>query len=305
MREGYVSYLTTEITEKTPETVAEALQGTNREKWVEAMNREYRFLTKNSTWEVVDIPKGEKMLGTKWVFKKRITDTGEENYKARLVVQGFGQRKGVDYQETFSPVVKYNSIRYLLSLAAQKSLNITHLDVETAYLNAELDEEIYIKTPEMFQECAGGKALKLKRAIYGLKQGARAWNKKLDSELENLGLQRLKSEPYVYTNLENERTIIVAVYVDDLLIFWKKEEDEKRIKEALKKQFAMRDLGQAQEFLGIRLDADKKRKEIAIHQKPYIIRMLKKFRMDDCKPAKTPMESKKMDDGNGSTRLRR
>lgn len=134
------------------------------------MNREYKSLIKNDTWETINVP--HEILETKWVFKKRVNDIGEENYKTRLVVQSFKQRKGVDYHETFSPVIKYNSIRYLLSLAVQRNLNITHLDVETAYLNAELDEKIYIKVPEIFQKGNNGKILK--RAIYGLKQSARS-----------------------------------------------------------------------------------------------------------------------------------
>lgn len=113
------------------------------------MNREYRSLIKNNTWQI-EIPYDAKILGTKWVFKKKVNDIGEQNYKVRLVVQSFKQEKGIDYYETFSFVIRYNSIRYLLLLAVQKNLNITHLDVETAYLNAELDEDIYIKPPEMF-----------------------------------------------------------------------------------------------------------------------------------------------------------
>lgn len=99
-----------------------------------------------------------------------------------------------------------------MSLAAQRNLNITHLDIETAYLNGELDEDIYIKPPEMFGKRDDSKVLKLKKAVYGLKQSGSAWNKKLDSKLKALGLQRLESEPCVYVNLKNKRTIIVAVH---------------------------------------------------------------------------------------------
>lgn len=123
--------------------------------------------------------KNQNLLTTKWVYRRKCSKTGEKQYEARLVVRGCAQKHGIDYQEIFSPVVKYTSIRYLLSLVVKEKLDITHTDVTTAYLNSDLEEEIYVRSPSGIKErTPPEKIWKLKKAM--LKQSGRAWNEKLD-----------------------------------------------------------------------------------------------------------------------------
>lgn len=225
------------------------------------------------------------------MFKKKLSQTNETSYKARLVVRGCAQRQGIDYQETFSPVVKYNSIRYLLSLAASEGLRITHMDVTTAYLNGELEEDIYVKPPD---EIEGSHKLegvwKLKKAMYGLKQSGRVWNKKLDTILREYGLEKSKADPCIYHRKLSGKRLIVAIYVDDLLIFSKEKHEEKRLKKSLQQKFEMKDLGNAKQFLGINIERNERHGNIHIHQSEYIKRTLERFRMQDCNPISTPAD---------------
>lgn len=157
-----------------PNALREALNGPDHEKWLKAINNEYKSLLKNDTWEVVNKNGSQNPLNAKWVFKINSNDDGNNRFKARLVIQDYAQTKGINYEETFSPVVCYKTIRYLFALAAQKRLKMTHLDIETAYQNSELNEEVYVIPPEPFKSEIGSEKLwKLKKAVYGLKQSGR------------------------------------------------------------------------------------------------------------------------------------
>jgi len=252
VREGYVSYLAVEETDTDPSTLDEALNSQQRDKWLHAMDQELESLIKNDTWEVTRKPDNAKVLQTKWVFKQKRAENGETKYKARLVIQGYAQTKGVDYEETFAPVAKYSSIRYLLALAVQKGLKIMHLDVETAYLNGELAEEIYITPPErLATSIKDNEVFKLKKAVYGLKQSGRNWNIKLDTTLKNLGMERLSADPCIYIQRSQGKFLIIAIYVDDMLVLCEDESTGIEIKKKLMKKFKIRDLGEVQEFLGM------------------------------------------------------
>ena len=140
-------------------------------------------LYQNDTFELVNLPKGKKALKNKWVYRvKTEENTSHPRYKAILVVKGFSQKKGIDYSEIFSPVVKMSSIRVVLGMAATMDLEIEQLDVKTAFLHGDLEEEIYMEQPEGFM-VAGKEHLvcKLKKSLYGLKQAPRQWYKKFES----------------------------------------------------------------------------------------------------------------------------
>ena len=158
-----------------PTDITEALQS---ERWKEAADSEYQSLVDNETWELVELPIGRKPIGCRWVFKTKIGSDGKvERYKARLVAKGYTQKHGVDYNETFSPVVRYSSIRALLAFAVQNNLMIHQMDVVTAFLNGTLHEEIYMEQPPGYINSGEENLVcKLKRSIYGLKQSSRCWN---------------------------------------------------------------------------------------------------------------------------------
>ena len=172
-----------------PKTVQEALNGEQSVQWREAMESEYSSLLKNDTWDLAPPPEGKNIVGSRWILKvKRDEDGGVGRFKARLVVQGFSQVKGVDYDGVFSPVARYTSVRSLLALANAHDLEIHQMDVKTASLNGSLDCEIYMSQPEGFVDPdRPNHVCKLKKSIYGLKQSARCWNTTLDEYLKSVG----------------------------------------------------------------------------------------------------------------------
>lgn len=202
-----------------PITIEEALSRHDGVQWKKAMMEEYRSLLQNNTWDLVDLPPNRKAIPCKWIFKtKRDGDGAIVRHKARLVIKGYAQRYGIDYKETFSPVVRYNSLRYLLSLAAQYDLDIEQLDAISAFLQGNVDEEIFMVQPEAFVENSS-KVCRLNKAIYGLKQASRQWNKKLDGALKEIGFRQSALDPCVYFHVKGNLRTYIAVYVDDSMIF--------------------------------------------------------------------------------------
>ena len=165
--------------------------------WVKACEEELTSIEKNNTWVLVELPKGFKPIGLKWVFKiKRNADGSISKYKARLVAKGYVQRHGIDYDEVFAPVARVETIRMVIALAASKNWEIHHLDVKTAFLHGELKEEVYVTQPEGFViKGEETKFYRLHKALYGLRQAPRAWNVKLNQILKGLGFVRCSKEP--------------------------------------------------------------------------------------------------------------
>lgn len=258
----------------------------DEEKWRKAMEEELSSLNENNTWELTSLPKDKRTVKTKWVFRtKRDRDGNVVRYKARLVAKGFSQRYGIDYDETYAPVVRYTSVRLLMALAASKGLKIHQMDAVTAFLQGEIEEDIYLEQPDGFND-GTGKVCKLKRAIYGLKQAGRQWNKKLDRELKNIGLIQSDMDPCIYhlTNLN----LMVAIYVDDFLIFYKDEEQLKALMAVLCSRFRMKDMGPAKGCIGIRIKQTDK--GIELDQQVYVEEILKRFGMIDSKPIGNPCD---------------
>jgi hypothetical protein len=165
-----------------PQTVKETLNGENAKKWEITMQEEYDYLVINNTWSLVPLPKGRKPISCKWVFKIKHGVDGEvERYKARLVARGFTQTFGADYNETFAPVAKFVSIRCILALAAIEDMEIHQMEVKIAFLNGDLEKEIYMEQPEGFTQEGEHLVCKLHKSLYGLKQSPKAWNQKLDA----------------------------------------------------------------------------------------------------------------------------
>lgn len=278
-----------------PKTAKEALNGINSDEWRNALQSEYNALIKNKTWEVTDRPKDRKVIGSRWVLKTKYRADGTiEKRKARLVAKGFTQRYGIDYQKTFAPVARASSIRLIMALAAKYDLIVHHMDVITAYLNGELDENIYMEKPEMLNELLGvedDKVLLLKKAIYGLKQSGRQWYRKLDEKLRKYGLKPLMTEPCVYFMRNKNETIIISVYVDDLIIAASNPRLMENIKKGLMKEFEMKDLGPISYCLGVQFKQDLKKGTITMCQSKYTEDILKRFNMEDCKTIATPLDA--------------
>jgi len=153
------------------------------------MNKEIEALNNNNTWDLVDLPAGKKAISSKWVYKVKLKSDGTlERFKARLVIRGFTQHYGVDYQEVFSPMVKMTTIRSIIALAASKNWHLSQLDVNNAFLYGDLDEEVYMEVPKGIPN-PSNKVCKLRKSLYGLKQANRQWFSKLSQTLISLGYQ--------------------------------------------------------------------------------------------------------------------
>jgi hypothetical protein len=192
------------IESQTPKTYNEAISGNTRELWQVSMREEMESLESNDTWELVPLPPGCKAIGTKWVYKIKIDVNGTPNrMKSRCVALGYRQKQGVDFTETFAPVGNFGSIRLLLALAASRGWDTGHLDVKTAFLHGEIDQDnIYVKQPQGF--VIKGKedfVLRLKRSLYGIRQAPRIWWKTIHEKLIQLGFMRSKRDPCLYTKI--------------------------------------------------------------------------------------------------------
>lgn len=273
-----------------PQNHQEALNSEKATEWKRAMDQEYQSLIKNNTWTLVDLPEGKSVIPSRWVYKTKIDGNGSIScYKARLVIKGFKQIKGIDYNEVFAPVVRYTSIRYLIGLAAKYGLKIHQMDAVTAFLQGDIDEEIYMSFPPGYEN--ENKVCKLNKSIYGLKQASRQWNKKLNTALLEIGMKRSNIDPCVYYRILNKTDILfITVYVDDILYFFNNEDTSTMIKEKLKEKFYMKDLGTAKHCIGLRISQEKY-DEISIDQSLYIQMILTRFGMNNCKPMWTPTDA--------------
>lgn len=286
IRDDYVSYFTRDCSSEDPVGREEAINSSAKVQWTKAMEEELASFEANGTWTLVDLPQGRKPIKTMWVFKtKRAEDGTIVRYKARLVAKGCAQKYGIDYSETFSPVVRYGSIRILIALAAQRGMGIDQMDAITAYLQGNLDEDIYTLQPDGFDD-GSGKVCKLHKAMYGLKQSGRQWNFCLDEALLSFDLTRSEEDPCVY--IGKDGNLIVAIYVDDFLIFWKDAGIRDELKQKLSAKFHMKDMGRAKTCVGMTIEYDDD--AITINQEAYAIQLLERYGMESCKPVGSPCD---------------
>lgn len=286
------------LSSEEPATYEEASKS---EEWRLAMEQEISSIRNNGTWEAANLPSDHKAIGLKWVFKLKKNPDGKIlKHKARLVAKGYVQRYGVDYNEVYAPVARLETIRMLLAYAAQRNWEIHHMDVKTAFLNGELEEEVYVAQPEGYRDKKHPhKVLKLHKALYGLKQAPRAWNSKLDQCLKTLGFEKCPHEHAVYRREQEGHVMIVGVYVDDLILTGANTSTIKQFKEEMKQKFEMSDLGLLSYYLGIEVKQGEK--SISICQSGYARNILEKMGMGDCNPCQIPMEprTKMSKDGGG------
>ncbi|KAK9027896.1 hypothetical protein V6N11_067717 [Hibiscus sabdariffa] len=230
-----------------PKTYQEAVSSPDSEKWLEAMRSKMDSMSENQVWTLVEPPEGIKPIGCKWVFKKKTDMDGNvQTYKGRLVAKGFRQIHGVDYDEIFSPVAMFKSIRILLAIAAFHDYEIWQMDVKTAFLNGKLEEDVYMTQPEGFVTPENaGKVCKLQRSIYGLKQASRSWNLRFNDAIKEFGFIRNEDEHCVYKKFSGSIVSFLILYVDDILIIGNDIPTLQSIKTWLSSCFSMKDLGEA------------------------------------------------------------
>ncbi|RVX14680.1 Retrovirus-related Pol polyprotein from transposon TNT 1-94 [Vitis vinifera] len=270
----------------------EALQDENSSKWELAMKDEMDSLLGNQTWELTELPVGKKALHNKWVYRIKNEHDGTKRYKARLVVKGFQQKEGIDYTEIFSPVVKMSTIRLVLGMVAAENLHLEQLDVKTAFLHGDLEEDLYMIQPEGFiVQGQENLVCKLRKSLYGLKQAPRQWYKKFDNFMHRIGFKRCEADHCCYVKSFDNSYIILLLYVDDMLIVGSDIEKINNLKKQLSKQFAMKDLGAAKQILGMRIIRDKANGTLKLSQSEYVKKVLSRFNMNEAKPVSTPLGS--------------
>lgn len=234
-----------------PRTPSEALSREDADGWQRAMDEEMGSLAAHRTWSVGTPPQDRVLIGTRWLFKTKLDASANvDRYKARVVAQGFRQVEGIDYTDVFAPVSSQATLRAVMAVAAAQDLELHVVDFKTAFLNGELEEEVWVKPPPggYFDALPPGQALKLHKALYGLKQAPRAWWACLDQALTKIGLHASNADAGLYIN--GDSTIFVLVYVDDLLIAAKSIAGVNAIKSKLFDVFEAHDLGEARLFLG-------------------------------------------------------
>eukprot|EP00253_Pinus_taeda_P007207 PITA_07207 len=183
------------------------------------MDEEMNAIERNKTWDLVELPKGKEVIGVKWVYKTKSNAEGKiERHKARLVVKGYKQQYGRDYEETFAPVARMEIVRAVLSIAAQNKWKVYQMDVKSAFLNGVLKEEVYVEQPLRYEKKGEEhKVCKLKKALYRLKQAPRAWYSRIDSYLLDNEFDKCEGEPTIYIKEKDGKILIVVLYVDDVI----------------------------------------------------------------------------------------
>jgi histone deacetylase 1/2 len=233
--------------------------------------------------------KGKNIIDCKWVYKIKRKGNGDiDRYKAHLVAKGFKQRYGIDYEDTFSPVVKHATIRTLLSVAVSKGWCLRQLDVQNAFLHGVLEEEVYMRQPPGYESSSTPQYIcKLDKALYGLKQAPRAWYSRLSSKLQQIGFLPSKADTSLFYYKKNGVIIFMLVYVDDIIVVSSCSKAVEALLQDLRTDFALKDLGQMSYFLGI--EVKKVKEGIFLSQQKYAFDIVKRANMHLCKPLNTPL----------------
>nr|KYP69898.1 Retrovirus-related Pol polyprotein from transposon TNT 1-94 [Cajanus cajan] len=245
---------------------------------------------KNMTWELIDLPRGVKPIGVKWIFKTKFKEIGEiDKFKARLVAKGYVQQYGVDYTEVFALVARLDTIRLILAIVAQYSWNVFQLDVKSVFLHGELKEEIYVQQPNGFvKKGEEEKVNKLKKELYGLKQAPRAWYNKIEAYFVRNGFDRCLCEHTLFTKSnEGGKILIISLYVDDLIYTGNDGSMCDEFRRAMMTEFDMSDLGKMRYFHGVEVMQNSS--GIFICQRKYAQEVLLRFGMENCNEVKNPI----------------
>jgi hypothetical protein len=280
-----------EILEGDPTSFKEAMKSEHSHEWLNAMKSEMESMSINKVWDLVEIPKGAKTVGCKWVYKTKRDSKGNiERFKARLVAKGYTQKEGIDYKETFSPVSSKDSLRIIMALVAHYDLDLHQMDVKTAFLNGDLYEDVYMTQPEGF--VVEGKehlACHLKKSIYGLKQASRQWYLKFDQIIRQFGFRENKRDNCIYAKFRGSKYIFLVLYVDDILLASNDKNMVLETKRFLTSKFEMKDLGEASYVLGIEIYRDRHNGILGLSQKAYIEKILQKYNMSKCSASPAPI----------------
>jgi hypothetical protein len=268
------------------------------------MEEEFSALMKNGTWHLVPASQASNIIDCKWVYKvKRKADDTIDRHKAYLVAKGFKQRYGIDYQDTFSPVVKAATIRLVLSIDVSRNWSLRQLDVQNAFLHGVLEEEVYMKQPPGFHDASHPRYVcKLNKALYGLKQAPRAWYSRLSAKLVQLGFHASKADTSLFMYRRAKVQMYLLIYVDDIIVASSTDAAVETLLNDLRSEFALKDLGPLNYFLGIEVKPNSY--GVVLTQEKYTRDILRRVGMQDCKAMRTPLpadEKLSLSDGDPLT----
>lgn len=276
----------------TPQTWQEALSGQWAAEWLESMVREIAGLDQSKTFKRVAKDKAGNILHCKWVYRIKRRPDGTPLFKSRLCIKGCQQKEGVDYFETYAPTARHVSVRVVLHLAATLGLHVRVLDVEQAFVHGELEERVYMAPPPGLGEAypfPTGEVWQLQKPLYGLKQAPRQWHEKLKGVLRKLGYVPAHGDPSLFVKTDAQGDWIL-VYVDDMLLLSKTEAALDRLRDQLKEEFPIKDLGDVGQYLGMEVARDWEKKEIRLTQARYVKDLLRKFGGEEIKEYDTPLQ---------------
>ena len=281
-----------------PSSYREAMQTDEKDEWKLAITDELNSMAKNKVWKLVERPKlkfhGSKpnIIDSRWVLKKKTENNGNIKYKARLVIRGFKDKNMYELQETYAPVSRLALIRSVLAIINRYDLEVCQMDVKTAFLNGTIDDEIYMEIPEgvnVSNEFRRENVCKIEKALYGLRISPKRWNKRFSEVASKIGLTSHDNEPCLFTWRDNNKFLILILYVDDMLIASNDVNQLNQVKRSLSDEFEMTDLGEPRNFLGINIERNRKERIISLTQEAYIEKMLQRFGFSEMHPQRTPM----------------
>lgn len=248
------------------------------------MDSEIESLNKNKTWKLIDRPNDKKVIDLKWLFKKK----DENLFKARVVARGFQQKERLE--NVYSPVVKMQSLKILLSYCCQNNFYIEQMDVETAFLNGKIISEVYVNQPEGYEK-GNNKVYRLLRSLYGLRESPRTWYECFNKFMYEIGFERSQHDNCLFVKFDGKESIYILLFVDDMLICCKNIKKVKDVKQILSNRFNMKDIGKVNNYIGITIDYEPKKGIMTLSQEKYIDSLAKKYDLEYAKLYNTPMET--------------
>lgn len=278
-----IAYCVTNMEPIEPKTFEDAKNWPNAEEWEKSMGEEMQSMKLHQAWDIVPRPQNKNIIGCKWVYKIKKNEKGEiTKYKSRLVAKGFAQVKGVDYKETYSPVLMKKSIRILLAVAVDKNYETRHIDVLSAYLNSPIKEEVYMEQPKGYEIGGSSYVCKLRKSIYGLHQSGRDWSMHITNHLMKMGFERCVNEPCMF----HKEDIILGLYVDDILAIGTKKAIEDFLKK-FEKIIDFRDLGEVKCILSLNVKV--KKDGIIVYQEPFASQLIHQYGINSTEKATSPL----------------